>query len=653
MKKYLVKNLIIAASVSGLLAACVSTKQDSLNTPHNEYQFADISHLDNRQKADLYEAIIAADIAEHQQDFQTATSYYLYAADASQSIELIKKSVASAQAAQDPLALEQATLMWLQKEPDNLSAQSMILQSQLAQQNAVSALDNAKKFMAMLETSEQKLSLIEMSIVPQEPRIAFNLLRELQNQMPKEVAIPTGISKLFMRLAAKSKQPENILTQALSHAEDALEINPLFYPAIRNKSHVLVQLGRDDAARNYLNDLFNRNPTSTEISLMLGQLLYDLQDYQASIAHFTDWLMNKPNDQESRFYLAASYYALGEVESGYPHFVLLAESGYRLDKVAFYCGDSAMKVEETEQAIQCFEMVNEGRFQAHAKVFLSKLYAEKGELEKALASLANNPYFNENDQIKLINAEIDLLLQYFSREQAQAKLSEALTEYPQNLVLLLKKIELFELQDKPNELMTVLTEARDVFDENDRLIDFNLAAAALLNNHNHSQLAVEWLNQALEKTPDDKDLLYTRALYKEPLGLYDEMVDEFKHLHKLYPEDLNIQNALGYTLADLNRELDYANSLINAAFQGLPNNPAVIDSKGWIAFRLGKMTEAIQYLTRAFKMAPSADIAAHLGEVLWVNDQKELAIKVWQEGLELERDSSVLLKTLERLKISL
>ena len=74
----------------------------------------------------------------------------------------------------------------------------------------------------------------------------------------------------------------------------------------------------------------------------------------------------------------------------------------------------------------------------------------------------------ENDQIKLINAEIDLLLQYFSREQAQAKLSEALTEYPQNLVLLLKKIELFELQDKPNELMTVLTEARDVFDENDR-----------------------------------------------------------------------------------------------------------------------------------------------------------------------------------------
>ena len=653
MKKLYLRNLILAASFSGLLAACATSVQDTLNTPHSQYQFADISHLDNRQKADLYEAIIAADIAEHQQDFQTATSYYLYAADVSKSLELIQKGVETAQAAQDPLALEQASLMWLALEPDNVTAQSMILQSQLVQQNAPGALENASKFLTQLDTSEQKYTLIDTSIVPQDPRTAFNLLRELQKQMPEEVAIPTGISKLFMRLASKSKQPENILIQALTHAEKALEIAPLFYPAVRNKSLVLVQLRRDNEARNYLSELYAQHPGSNEVNLMLGQLLYDLQDYQASVAHFTDWLLNQPEDQESRFYLAASYYAIGEFESGLPHFVKLAKENYRLDKVAFYCGDSAMKTNDTAQAIQCFEQVDGGRFKSHAKVFLSRIYAAENDRDQALASLTITPDFDENEQIKLISAQVDLLLSHFSRQQAQQRLNEALTDYPQNLVLLLKKIELFELQSKPKELMVLLTEARDLFDEDSRLDEFNLAAAALLNNNNHLELAIEWLNKALEKKPADKDLLYTRALYKEPLGLYDEMVAEFKHLLQLYPEDLNIQNALGYTLADLNLELEYAQSLIDSAYEGLPNNPAVIDSKGWVAFRMGKISEAIDFLTRAFKLAPSADVAAHLGEVLWLDSQKELAKKVWQEGLKIDEQSGILIKTLERLKVEL
>lgn len=652
MKTYSIKKLLLIASISALLSACALKPKDTLNTPHNQYQFADIGHLDNRQKADLYEAIIAADLAEHQQDFQTATSYYLYAADVSKSIELIKKSVASAQAAQDPLALEQATLMWLQAEPGNIFAQSMILQSQLAQQNAPSALENAKLYLANLDSSEKRYSLIVQSIIPQEPRIAFNLLRELQNQMPQEVAIPASISKLFMRLATKSKQPENILTQALNHAEDALKINSLFYPAIRAKSQILVQLRRDEMARSYLNQLNSEHPDSSEINLMLGQLLYDLQDYQASVSHFTDWLLKEPNDQEPRFYLAASFYALGEYASGLPHFVKLANEEYRLDKVAFYCGDSAMRIGENEQAIVCFENVI-GRFQAHAKVFLSELYAAKGQLNKAIESLTIQPQFDESDQIKLITAEIELLAEYNSIEKAQQRLNQALQEFPQSLLLLLKKIELFGLQDKPDELMTVLTEARELIDDENRLMEFNLSAAALLNNHNHSQLAINWLNEAIAKKPDDKDLLYTRALYKEPLGLYDEMVAEFKYLLELYPEDLNIKNALGYTLADLNIELDYANSLIDSAFQGLPDNPAIIDSKGWIAFRLGKLDEAITFLTRAFKIAPSADVAAHLGEVLWLNEQKELAKKVWLQGLELDKENSVLLKTLKRLNVTL
>jgi|GEM_PF-2586139 len=645
--------LSLALSLGITLSACTSMSGESVQTPHNQYQLTKITELDHRQRADLYEAIITADMAEHQGDHQTAMSYYLFAADLSKDMQLIQKSVEAAQRADDPLGMEQAAQVWLQVQPGSIEARTLILQSQIGQQNGPEALATAQTLLNELESSEARYQLIEENIVPHDPRVSFSLLRDLQTQMPNEVAIETGIAKFIMNLANANNQSDNMLNQALNRINNALTMSPAFLPAVRIKSHVLFQLRRDDEARNYLNDTFNAMPDSAEVSQMLGQLLYDLRDFEASVAHYTDWLNVHPDDLEARFYLAASHYALNDFSAGLPHFKFLLDQDYKTNTTGFYCGDSASKLEQSSLAIDCFNQVEAGRFWIHARVQLARIYSGKKQFEKALEMLTTNRELDENDKIKLVNAEIDLLRQHFSKERAKQRLEQALTESPENLVLLLKKIELYELTDKPEKLVPLLIQARDLFEPGPKLDEFNLAAAALLNNNGHIQSAIDWINQALEIKPEDKDLLYTRAIYKEPLGLLDEMVADFKQLHNLYPDDLNIQNALGYTLADQNIELDYAKTLIANAYRGLPDNPAVIDSMGWIAYRQGEIGKAIEYLTRAFKLAPSADVAAHLGEVLWQDGKKDVAKKVWRKGLELDSQSEILGKTLNRLNVEL
>lgn len=644
---------ILALGLSLVLSACAGLPGEKITTPHNNYQIEHIERLDNRQKADLYEAVITADMAEHQQDHQTAMSYYLFAADLSKNQQLIDKSVSSAIKANDPLGMEQAANVWLEIAPDNVAAKSLLLKSQIIQQNSAAALATSLELMRQIETSETRFRVIEDHIINQDPRVSFNLMRDLKTQLPQEVAIATGLAKFIMSLANANKRPQNMLQQALNQINEALVLDSKFIPAIRIKSHILFQLRKDDEARNFLSNQFFENSDSPEISQMLGQLLYDLRDFEASSAHFQDWVSTHPDDLEARFYLAASFYALEKYKESLEHFLPLVDVEYKLQTTAFYCGDSAFKLEQDEEALACLQHVTSGRFWTHAKIQSAKILAKRQQLEQAIAILAVPEDTDENSRIRLVNAEINLLEEYVGVQGAKDRLQAALKDSPDSLVLLLKKIELYELTDKPTQLMQVLRQARGLFTPGDKLDDFNLAAAALLNNNGHSKLAVEWLDEAVKEKPEDKDLLYTRAIYKEPLGLYKDMVAEFKHLLKLYPDDLNIQNALGYTLADQGIELNYAKSLIENAFKGLPNNAAVIDSKGWIAYRMGDLPQAILYLGQAFQMSPTADVAAHLGEALWQNDKKDLAKKIWRKGMELDAKNLLLIETLKRFGVEL
>ena len=110
-------------------------------------------------------------------------------------------------------------------------------------------------------------------------------------------------------------------------------------------------------------------------------------------------------------------------------------------------------------------------------------------------------------------------------------------------------------------------------------------------------------------------------------------------------------NALGYTLADKTDRLDEALVLVQQANQLSPNNPAIIDSLGWIHYRLGDLYKALELLQQAYNDFPDHEVAAHLGEVLWQLERNEEAQQIWQQGLEDTPDSSVIKDTQQRLKV--
>jgi outer membrane biogenesis lipoprotein LolB len=116
------------------------------------------------------------------------------------------------------------------------------------------------------------------------------------------------------------------------------------------------------------------------------------------------------------------------------------------------------------------------------------------------------------------------------------------------------------------------------------------------------------------------------------------------------PNDANSLNALGYSLADRNVKLPEALALVSKAHQLSPKDGFILDSLGWVNFRLGKNELALEQLQQAFRMKPEADIAAHTGEVLWVMNRREEAEEIWRQGQKLDANNPTLKETLKRLK---
>lgn len=145
-------------------------------------------------------------------------------------------------------------------------------------------------------------------------------------------------------------------------------------------------------------------------------------------------------------------------------------------------------------------------------------------------------------------------------------------------------------------------------------------------------------------------LLYTYAMSAEKAGHIDVMEKTLREILRKYPNDANSLNALGYSLADRNTHLNEAFALISKAHQISPKDSFILDSLGWVNFRLGKNALALEQLQRAFAVKPEADIAAHIGEVLWAMNRRTEAEQIWQQGQKMDANNPTLKDTLKRLK---
>lgn len=161
--------------------------------------------------------------------------------------------------------------------------------------------------------------------------------------------------------------------------------------------------------------------------------------------------------------------------------------------------------------------------------------------------------------------------------------------------------------------------------------------------------AFDALEAALATDADNPDLLYDSAMLAERIDRMEEAEKRLRRVIALQPTRAHAFNALGYSFADRNTNLDEARTLIEKAHGIAPDDPAILDSMGWIAFRQGRMTDAESYLKRALEKFQDGEIAAHLGEVLWAQGRQEEAKKVWDAQLKAQPDSDILKKTVARL----
>lgn len=179
------------------------------------------------------------------------------------------------------------------------------------------------------------------------------------------------------------------------------------------------------------------------------------------------------------------------------------------------------------------------------------------------------------------------------------------------------------------------------------------AEVQLLQEMQMYREAYEVQSQLVAQNPQDDDLVYDLALLAEKAGKPQVMEKLLRELIARRPDYYHAYNALGYSLADRGVQLEEAKRLISKALEFAPGDPYITDSLGWVEFRLGRHDEALRLLESAYKTRPDAEIAAHLGEVLWSMGERHRALSIWKEGRRLNPDNETLQSTLKRLGVRL
>lgn len=175
----------------------------------------------------------------------------------------------------------------------------------------------------------------------------------------------------------------------------------------------------------------------------------------------------------------------------------------------------------------------------------------------------------------------------------------------------------------------------------------------LLVQNKADNTALALLNKAINEFPDSIDLRYNRSTLYERRDQLALMESDFRHILAIDPNNVHALNGLGYFLSIRTQRYEEAYALIAKALTLKPGDAAIIDSMGWVAFKMGRFDEALAYLHEAFALYPDPEVAAHLGEVLWAKGQKQEAKNIWETNLTKNPKAPEILETLKRLGVSL
>jgi tetratricopeptide (TPR) repeat protein len=362
-------------------------------------------------------------------------------------------------------------------------------------------------------------------------------------------------------------------------------------------------------AEHYARQALERDPNDFAAKRVLARAFVLRGDATKAIATAREAMQSDP--AHSTFVLTEVLIALDRTEDAHQELERLrsaqvpaSDIDRRLALLAFEAGD----MKEAQQRFS--ELASSGQTTEASLLYLADIAAREGDTDAAISGYRR--LYDSSVAIQARSRAAALLLARKDRKEALTLLDDYATEHPESE------------------------------------FDLTLTKAHLLADHGEADAGVELLTASLERHPRHPSLEYERATILEQAGRVHDSVDELQHLLVERVDDPTLLNALGYTLADHNLELSRAESLIRRALTAMPDNPAALDSLGWVRFRQGDSKAALVTLERAYYISHDSEIAAHWGEAIWASGDHSQARKVWAAALAREPDSQQLKATLAR-----
>ncbi|PZP22447.1 tetratricopeptide repeat protein [Pseudomonas kuykendallii] len=413
----------------------------------------------------------------------------------------------------------------------------------------------------------------------------------------------------FLALSAAETDPD---TRAglLQSFERLLTKYPANGQLLFGKALLLQQDGRPQEALQLLED---QPATTDEVAplLLRVRLLQSLKRGDEAVPLLEKALRQHPDDKRVRLTYARVLVEEGRMDDAKREFSALVQQFPDDDDLRFSLALVSMEAGAWPEARSYLqELIERGSHVDAAHFNLGRVLEQLGDSDSALV------------EYSLVGPGNDYL-------PAQVRQAEILFD-----------------QKRYDEASARLAKARD--EQPDYAIQLYLIESESLSKRQLQDRAWTLMQQALKQYPDDSDLLYTRAMLAEKRNDLAQLEKDLRLIIQREPDNAMALNALGYTLADRTTRFEEARQLVEQAHQLNPQDPAILDSLGWVNYRMGNLDEAERLLRQALQQFPDHEVAAHLGEVLWAQGKQKEAKKIWSDALKAQPDSPVLRETLQR-----
>jgi tetratricopeptide (TPR) repeat protein len=373
---------------------------------------------------------------------------------------------------------------------------------------------------------------------------------------------------------------------------------------------ILAQYEQFDAAREKLDQLFKLQPYQTQGMLLESKILLTVDD-PAPFSRIERALESDPNDQRLRLQYARLL-SVNDLPAARQQFEILSAQSPRdgdlllsLALINREIGDDLTAKAYLRQLLALGQRTDEAHY------YLGRIAEDEGDREAALEQY--NQVQEGRELLSAAQRAGIILVRNGELQESHAGFEQRRSAHPQLAE------QLYALE------------------------------ADLLTQAGELDAALEVLNRALGEFPESNSLRYSRSMLGEQRNDLALMESDLRSIIERDPDNATALNALGYTLANRTDRYDEAYALISRALELQPDEPAILDSMGWILYRKGDYDEALKYLTQAYARFPDPEVAAHLGEVLWVSGNTVEATKVWQGALLKSPDHDILVETIERL----